>query len=103
MGLKTGWGDNGYITAAIVGFALFAALGRRTGYSRLENNITQTAASSAAGMPFTVGIVTAFPAFALLGRHHPGWAIAVWGLLVAVVGTLIAVPLRQPLIVEEKL
>ena len=61
MGLKTGWADQGNITASLAGFAIFAFVRRvgRGGYSPLENNITQTVASSAAGMSFTAGLVSA--------------------------------------------
>src|SRR5262245_39625745 len=59
MGLKTGWGDTGNITSAVLGAAFFAAFWRRTlvPYSALENNITQTVAASAAVMPFALGLV----------------------------------------------
>jgi uncharacterized oligopeptide transporter (OPT) family protein len=66
LGLKTGFGDTGNVTAAVLGFAIFRVL--RWGahrYSALENNVTQIIASSAAGMAFTSGLVTAFPALSL--------------------------------------
>ena len=105
MGLKTGWIDQGNITAAILGFALFAALRRLGGkaYEPLENNITQTVASSAAGMSFTAGLVGAFPALAMLGHRHPSWAISLWGVALGGLGILIAIPLRDQLIARDPL
>jgi uncharacterized oligopeptide transporter (OPT) family protein len=105
MGLKTGWWDSQNITAAVVGFALLgpsARLGRRP-YTLLENNVTQTAASSAGVMPATLGLLGALPALELLGHHYPLWAIGVWGLALGVFGILLAVPLRQRFVVDERL
>ena len=72
-GLKTGWVDGGSITAALLSFTLFAALRRsgRAPYSALENNITQTVASSAAIMGFAMGLAGPVPAMALLGLTSP--------------------------------
>jgi len=105
MGLKTGWGDQGNITASLAGFAIFAFARRRgpNGYSRLENNITQTVASSAAGMSFTTGLVSAFPALSMIGQSFPPWAIALWGVALGATGVLIALLLRHRLIVVERL
>jgi uncharacterized oligopeptide transporter (OPT) family protein len=105
MGLKTGWGDQGNITASLAGFAIFAFARRlgSNGYSRLENNITQTVASSAAGMSFTTGLVSAFPALSMMGHSFPSWAIVVWGVALGATGVLIALLLRHRLIVVERL
>jgi uncharacterized oligopeptide transporter (OPT) family protein len=105
MGLKTGWWDSQNITAAVVGFALLgpsARLGRRP-YSLLENNITQTAASSAGVMPATLGLLGALPALELMGHHYALWAVGVWGLALGVFGILLAVPLRQRFVIRESL
>lgn len=103
-GLKTGWGDTSTITAAVLGFALMGST-RLTAnpYTRLENNITQTLASSAAGMAFTCGTVGAIPALALSGHHFPGWAVALFGLAVGMLGMLVGALLRERLLVVEKL
>src|SRR5437016_5140807 len=73
LGLKTGFWDSGSITAALLGFALFQALGRRT-FSPLENNVTQTTAAAVAAMPSAAGLLGALPALGLLGRTVPAWA-----------------------------
>ena len=104
-GLKTSWWDSGNVTAALLGFAIVApgARLRRRPYSLLENNVTQTAAGSAAIMPPAIGLLGAVPALQLLGHHHSLWAIGVWGLAVALFGILLAVPLRRRYVVSEPL
>jgi uncharacterized oligopeptide transporter (OPT) family protein len=105
-GLKTGYIDGGSITAAVVGFAFFAALrGRnaRMGFSVGENNLTQTIASSAAVMSFTTGIVGPIAALSLSGHRYSPWAIALWGIVLAPIGIGIARALRERLIVREAL
>jgi uncharacterized oligopeptide transporter (OPT) family protein len=104
-GLKISMIDGGSITAALLGFMFFAAFrGRGRGpYSALENNITQTTASSAAIMGFTAGVGGGVPALALLGRSFPGWALALWGVAIGLVGVVAAALLRRKLIVEEAL
>jgi uncharacterized oligopeptide transporter (OPT) family protein len=104
--LKVSIIDGGGITAVLLGFALFGALrrlGRARPYGVLENNITQTAASSAAVMSFSTGIVAPIPALALMGWTFPGWAIAVWGFAVTIIGVFVATLLRRRLIVDEAL
>ena len=105
MGLKTGWADQGNITASLAGFAIFAFVRRvgRGGYSPLENNITQTVASSAAGMSFTAGLVSAFPALSMMGQAFPFWAIGVWAVALGTAGVLIALLLRDRLLGVERL
>ncbi len=104
-GLKISIIDGGSITAALVGFMLFATFTRlaRRPYSALENNITQTAAASAAIMGYVAGVGGPVPAMALLGRGFPGWALCLWGLAVALVGIVAAALLRRKLVDEEAL
>jgi uncharacterized oligopeptide transporter (OPT) family protein len=104
-GLKTAFIDGGSITAALLGFMLFSTFKRlgRTPYGALENNITQTTASSAAIMGFVAGLPGPIPALGLLGHHFPGWAIALVGAAVGVVGIFAATLLRDKLIVEDAL
>ncbi len=104
-GLKISMIDGGSISAALLGFMFFATfrgLGRGP-YSALENNITQTTASSAAIMGFVAGVGGGVPALALLGRSFPGWALALWGVAIALVGVVAAALLRRKLVVEEAL
>jgi uncharacterized oligopeptide transporter (OPT) family protein len=104
-GLKTNWWDSGNLTAAIVGFALLAPGARLRGkpYGPLENNITQTAAGSAAIMPAALGLLGAIPALELLGYRYQGWMLAAWGLALGVFGILLAVPLRRRYVLAQPL
>jgi uncharacterized oligopeptide transporter (OPT) family protein len=104
-GLKISIIDGGSITAALLGFALFGMLRsrHRTPYGALENNITQTTASSAAMGGFFAGVCGPIPALALMGHHFPGWAIALWGAALAVVGIFAATLLRRKLVVDDAL
>jgi len=104
-GLKLGWGDQGNITGSLAGFGLFAFARRfaRCRYGPLENNITQTVAASAAGMSFTAGLVSAFPALSMMGHASPSWAIIGWAVALGGTGVLVALLLRERLIVAEKL
>ena len=101
VGLKTGFWDAGFVTASIVGFAVFA--GARARYSPLENNITQTTSSAVASMPSTAGLLGAIPALALMHRATPAWVVASWGLALGLLGAALALPLRRKLVVEERL
>ncbi|MFP2911052.1 OPT/YSL family transporter, partial [Pyxidicoccus sp. 3LFB2] len=80
MGLKTGWWESGAVTSAVLGFSTLATVSRRRGspYTPLENNITQTAASSVGAMPAAAGLLGALPALTLLGISVPGWGVAAW-------------------------
>ncbi|NOK23958.1 OPT/YSL family transporter, partial [Corallococcus carmarthensis] len=105
MGLKTGLWDSGSITAAVLGFSALAPYGRRRGvpYTPLENNLTQTTAAAVGAMPASAGLIAAIPALALLGTGVPGWGIASWGLVLGVVGVLVAGLLRRRLVEQEAL
>src|SRR5262245_47293747 len=102
-GLKIGFIDGGGITAALVGFAIFSGSRARRPYGSLENNITQTAAASAAVMMLGVGLAGPIPALGLMNMTPPGWAIAVWGLAAGMLGIAAAAVLRRKLIVDDAL
>jgi putative OPT family oligopeptide transporter len=104
-GLKVGFIDGGSLLAALVGFTLFATVKRlgRTPYSALENNITQTTAASAAIAGFFAGVCGPVPALTMLGHTFPGWAVAVWGACIGLIGILAGTLLRRKLVVEAAL
>jgi putative OPT family oligopeptide transporter len=104
-GLKINLIDGGSITAALVGFALFATFKRleRVPYGALENNITQTTASSAAIASYVTGVAGPIPALYLLGHRYPSWAVVLMGIAVGLCGIFAATMLRQKLIVVDKL
>jgi putative OPT family oligopeptide transporter len=101
-GLKTGYIDGGSITAALVGSLLLGLWARRPA-SRLDLNLTQTVASSAAVMSFAAGVGAPIPALALSGRTVGAGTILAWGLGLALVGIALAWFLRRRLIVDEAL
>lgn len=104
-GLKTGFIDPGALTATLVSFAVFASM-RRFGaraFTRLENNVAQTVAASAAVMGFVHGLMGPIPALTMMGTEYPAWALWAWGLGLGVLGIVVAAWARQRLIVEESL
>lgn len=104
-GLKTSFIDGGSITAALLSFTFFTTfrgLSKRP-YSALENNITQTTASSAAIMSFVLGVCGPIPALTLMGYQYSPWALCLWGICLGFLGILIAALLRRKLIINENL
>jgi uncharacterized oligopeptide transporter (OPT) family protein len=113
IGLKIGWVFGMSITSSILGFALFAALGRIVPSMRpltvLENNSLQTAASAAAYMA-SAGLVSSVPALALLRREGvagipdpSAWQLVLFLLGISALGVVVAVPLKRNMINAEQL
>ena len=103
--IKTGYIDGGSISAAILGFTFFSVFRRRGSapYSIAENNITQTTAASAAVMSFVLGAGGPLSALTLMNRSYPAWLLVFWTMGLGVLGILVAVSLRNKLIVVEDL
>ncbi|MEC8022996.1 MAG: OPT family oligopeptide transporter [Myxococcota bacterium] len=101
IGLKIGWTFGASIVSAVLGFALFSALGQRL--SVLETNITQTAGSGAGSMASAAGLVAAIPAMQLLGYEIGGTSLMLWSLSIAFLGVFFAVPLRRQMVEIDKL
>ena len=106
LGLKIGWGMNMSIAAALLGFGFWQASTRLFSLRRfgvLENNINQTAASSAASIS-SAGLVAPVPALTMLTGRTFGWAeLSLWVLSVALVGVVVAIGLRRQMLVTDKL
>ncbi|MGE5787914.1 MAG: OPT family oligopeptide transporter [Myxococcales bacterium] len=107
--LKVGWSFGVAITACILSHAiwkLFAAVRlSRTSMTLLENNCMQSTAS-AAGSSTGGTLATAVGALLLLGGdgQRLGWMpVAAWVLLVALLGVLLAVPMKRQMINAEQL
>jgi putative OPT family oligopeptide transporter len=107
VGLKAGWGLGVAITACILSFAIWNGLYRlgiaRTRMSILENNCMQSAAS-AAGYSTGSTLVSAFPAYLMLG--NPGLSIPLmmaWVFFIAVLGVTMAIPMKRQMINVEQL
>jgi uncharacterized oligopeptide transporter (OPT) family protein len=104
-GLKTGWGDSGNVTASILGFslcALAARLGARAGHP-LETNIIQTIATTAGAMSTVMGLTGGVAALFLLGRPVATWAVALFGVTVASLGLVLALRVRQRVLIDRPL
>lgn len=99
--LKTGYIDGGSITASVLSFAAFRVFARP--YSMLENNLTQTVASSAAVMSFVAGVAGPTAALARAGFPLTSGVLLAWTIALAVLGIAIAVVLRPRLIAIEGL
>jgi OPT family oligopeptide transporter len=107
--LKLGWSFGVAITACIISHALwrlFAAFRlSRTNMTLLENNCMQSTAS-AAGSSTGGTLATAVGALLLLGgdQERLGWVpVAIWVFLVALLGVLLAVPMKRQMINTEQL
>jgi len=100
-GLKLGFVDAGTTTIVLLAFAAFGA-GRRR-FTALEANVAQVAGSSAGAMAVTAGLIGPIPALAMTGRDVAPATILVWAVVLAVFGTLAAIPFRDSLIVVKRL
>lgn len=114
IGLKTGWGLGVAITACILSFALWNVLQKvglaKTPMTILETNCMQSTASSA-GYATGGTMVSAIAALVMLsateanpqGEHLPVPVLVAWTFFLAVLGTVLAVPMKRNLINQEKL
>ena len=105
-GLKIGWAFNMSITAALLSYAfwkIFETTGRTKSWGLLENNINQTTASSAASI-ISSGLVAPIPALAILTGEQLAWSLlSVWVFSVSLIGIVVAVGLRQQLLLRDRL
>jgi OPT family oligopeptide transporter len=107
VGLKTGWGLGVAITACILSFSVGAVLKKvgilRTNLTILENNCMQSTASSAG---YSTGSTMVGPIAALLmirGEHLPFWTLLLWTILLAILGVVVAIPMKRQMINVEQL
>src|SRR3546814_8094054 len=105
-GLKIGWPFNMSIAAGLLGYGLWQLGGSRLGarpWGILENNINQTAASSAASI-ISGGLVAPIPALTLLPGRALAWHwLALWGFAVSILGVVVAAGLRNQMLLRERL
>ncbi len=106
MVLKLGFGPNVSVVAAFFGFLILNLIAHAT-YDRFQNNIVQTAGTSAAQTAFMCVLLGAFD---MLREANPAFAIELtpvksflWLTTACTLGVLLAVPLRRHFIVDEKL
>jgi len=105
-GLKIGWSFNMSVAAGLIAYALWNTLAR-TGAARpldlRENNINQTAASSAASI-VSSGLAAPIPALTLLTGQELAWdALAIWLFVVSLLGVVVAAGLRNQMLMRENL
>jgi len=101
VGLKSPFSDSGAIAASVLAFAVFAAF--RRPLSPLETNVSASCSSAAAATAATAGLLGPMAALSMMGTEHSTWTIAALGLALAIFGVLLAIPLREPLVVAEEL
>ena len=105
-GLKIGWSFNMSIAAGLLAVGAWRlaekGLGARP-FGMRENNINQTAASSAASI-ISGGLVAPIPALTMLTGTELAWpALAVWVFAVSILGVVVAAGLRRQMIEHENL
>lgn len=105
MGLKTGLWESGCVLSSLLAFGGLSVLARgRAPPSPLETNLSQTTAVSVGAMPASAGLLGAVPALtAWSGVAPSGWAVALWGMGLGMMGVLFAFLLRRRLLEEEAL
>ena len=105
-GLKIGWAFNMAIAAGLIGYGLWRSLQQlipSRDWGLLENNINQMIASSAASI-ISGGLVAPVPALTLLTGQTLVWYwLMLWVFTVSALGVVVAVGLRQQLLIREQL
>jgi uncharacterized oligopeptide transporter (OPT) family protein len=105
IGGKTGIGIGVGLTSVILSFAIFRSLsgaGLASDYTILENNCTQSIATAAGYM--TSPLISSLAAYMLVtGKIIPWWQMLIWMVVVAVLGVLVAFPMKRRFINEDQL
>lgn len=105
-GLKIGFSFNMSIAAALVSYAFWNSLahfGKAPRWGLLENNINQTAASSAASI-LSAGLVAPIPALQLISGepfHYP--MLVAWVFVVSFAGIVCALAVRRQMLDRDNL
>lgn len=104
--LKFGFGPNISVVSAFFGFLALGIFSRN--YNRWENNIVQTAGTTAGQIAFLCWLLAAFDMLA--AEKDSGFSIHLtilqtflWLSIAGILGVLLAVPLRRHFIVDEQL
>jgi uncharacterized oligopeptide transporter (OPT) family protein len=107
MVLKLGFGPNVSIVSAFFGYVILSVIARKS-YDRWQNNIVQTAGTSAAQTAFMCGILAAFDmlrASKIVVFHINPTPLQtfIWLSCASLLGVLLAVPMRKHFIEDEQL
>ena len=105
VGAKTGIGIGVNLTSVILAFAMFKMMhsaGIASDFTILENNSSQSIATAAGYM--TSPMMSSLTAFMLVtGTIIPWWQMLIWMVVIAILGVLIAFPMKRRFINEDQL
>jgi uncharacterized oligopeptide transporter (OPT) family protein len=106
--LKLGFGPNISVVSAFFGYLLVVGIFRVKSFNRWENNIVQTAGTSAGQTAFMCVLLAAFDLLnqnpkAGVHVHLTFWQVFAWLVVAGGMGVLMAVPMRRHFIDEEQL
>lgn len=105
IGAKTGISIGVGLTSVILSFALFRLLhtsGIASDFTVLENNCTQSIATSAGYVASP--LIASLAAYMLVtGTIIPWWQMVIWMIVASLLGVLIAFPMKRRFINEEQL
>ncbi|MFC0348204.1 OPT family oligopeptide transporter [Undibacterium danionis] len=105
IGAKTGISIGVNLISVILAFGIFKGLesaGFAKDFTILENNCTQSIATSAGYM--TMPLVACLPAYMMITNIIPSWwQMLIWMVIIAVLGVLMAFPLKRRFINEDQL
>ena len=105
IGIMTGWTLGVGVTSVILSFSLFKVLSRiglGSEITMLENNAMQSVATSAGYM--TAPLVSSVSAYMVVtGRVIPMHQTMIWIVVLAILGVLVAFPLKRRFINDEQL
>ncbi|HSW08599.1 OPT family oligopeptide transporter [Aquabacterium sp.] len=105
IGAKTGIGIGVGLTSVILAFAIFRILhsaGLAADFTILENNCTQSIATAAGYM--TQPLISSLAAYMLVtGIVIPWWQMMIWLIVIALIGVLVAFPMKRRFINDDQL
>jgi uncharacterized oligopeptide transporter (OPT) family protein len=107
MVLKLGFGPNVSIVSAFFGYVILSLIARKS-YDRFQNNIVQTAGTSAAQTAFMCGILATFDMLRASKVVHftaqpTPLQTFIWLTIASLLGVLLSAPMRRHFIVDQQL
>jgi uncharacterized oligopeptide transporter (OPT) family protein len=107
MVLKLGFGPNVSIVSAFFGYLILSVIARKS-YDRFQNNIVQTAGTSAASTAFMCGILATFEILRADKTAHftvnpTPLQTFFWLTCASLLGVVLSAPMRRHFIVDQKL
>jgi uncharacterized oligopeptide transporter (OPT) family protein len=107
MVLKLGFGPNVSIVSAFFGYLILSVIARKS-YDRFQNNIVQTAGTSAAQTAFMCGILATFEILRADKTLHftlnpTPLQTFLWLTTASLLGVVLSAPMRRHFIVDQKL